>query len=120
MLMLAYGAATLLHFTHNAEYVHAYPNLPQWISRTAVYSAWLGISAVGALGYALYCKGGPVLGLMLLGLYSAAGLGGLLHYTRAPFGAHSTTMNFTILFEAGVAVMLLIWVVVQAKRCRSR
>ena len=120
LLTLGYLAASLLHFSHNAEYLRAFPNLPEWISRTGVYGVWLGISAIGALGYLLYLRCHPVLGLILLGLYAAAGFDGLLHYSRAPFGAHSATMNFTILFEVAVAAILLIRVVVLATRYRSR
>ena len=115
-LLLLYLAASLLHFTHNAEYVQDYPNLPQWISRGGVYFTWLGITAVGALGYWLYRQSRPLLGLVLLGVYAAVGLDGLLHYTRAPFAAHSAAMNFTILFEATLAATLLAAVLVVARR----
>lgn len=114
-LLFLYLAASLLHFTHNAENVQDYPNLPQWLSRSSVYWAWLSITAVGALGFVLYRARRYVSGLILLGLYAALGLDGLLHYTRAPFSEHTHTMNFTILFEVVVASVLLIAVLFRAK-----
>jgi len=88
-LLLLYLAASLLHFIHNAENVQDYPNLPLWISRLSVYLAWLSITAVGALGFVLYRARRYISGLILLGLYAAVGLDGLLHYTRAPLAEHT-------------------------------
>jgi hypothetical protein len=53
-LLLLYGAASLLHFAHNAEYLADYPNLPAWLGRSDVYLVWLGLAAVGLGGYALF------------------------------------------------------------------
>jgi len=114
-LLLLYVAASLLHFTHNAENVQDYPNLPQWISRSSVYLAWLSITAVGALGFVLYRARRYRSGLTLLSLYAVVGFDGLLHYTRAPFAEHTHSMNFTILFEVVVASILLIAVLFRAK-----
>jgi len=119
-LLLLYLAASLLHFIHNAEYVQAYPNLPAWITRSSVYLTWLGITAVGALGYWLYRSRRFVPGLVLLMLYAAAGLDGLLHYTRAPMGAHTHGMNFTIWFEVVVAAVLLMYLATLARERRQR
>ena len=41
------------------------------------------------------------LGLVVLALYAAVGFDGLLHYTRAPFAAHTGTMNLTMWSEVG-------------------
>jgi hypothetical protein len=109
-LLLACLAASLLHFVHNAEYVQDYPNLPGWISRSSVYLVWMGITAVGITGYLLYRAGRHTAGLLLLGVYAAAGLDGLLHYTRAPMTDHSHAMNFTIWFEVALAGVLLLYV----------
>jgi hypothetical protein len=114
-LLLLYVVASLVHFTHNAEYVHDYPNLPPWISRAGVYIAWLGITAVGAVGYWLYRWRHRLAGLVVLALYAAQGFDGLLHYTRAPFDAHGAAMNFTILFETTSAAILLAVVLVTVK-----
>lgn len=107
-LALLYTAASLLHFTHNAEFLDAYANLPSWISRSGVYFTWVGIAAVGAVGYALLKKGREVSGLVTLGFYACLGFDGLLHYQRAPFASHTAAMNLTILFEVAAAAMLLL------------
>jgi hypothetical protein len=41
---LAYAAASLVHFVHNAEFLADYPSMPAWLSRATVYGAWLGLS----------------------------------------------------------------------------
>ena len=110
-MLLLYLAASLLHFAHNAEYLADYPNLPAWLGRADVYLVWLGLAAVGVVGYALYRGGWRLAGLLLLGAYAAAGFDGLLHYTRARFAAHTAAMNFTIWFEVAAAGLLLIAVV---------
>ena len=115
-LLLLYLVASLVHFSHNAEYLADYPNLPPWLTRGGVYLAWMGETSLGILGYVLYRFGWRLAGLALVGVYAAFGLDGLLHYTRAPFDAHTTAMNFTILFEVAVAALLLIRVVMQAAR----
>jgi hypothetical protein len=53
VLVALYFAASLAHFTHNAEYIAFYPNMPAWLTREYVYSVWLVITGVGALGFAL-------------------------------------------------------------------
>ena len=40
-LMVIYGAASLLHFVHNAVYIREYPNLPKWLTSPGVYATWL-------------------------------------------------------------------------------
>jgi hypothetical protein len=114
--LLLYLAASLLHFTHNAEYLADYPNLPAWLSRSDVYLVWLGQAAVGIGGYVLYRTGRRLAGLLLIGVYAVLGFDGLLHYTRAPLSAHTTAMNFTIWFEVAAAAVLLMSVLVLAMR----
>jgi len=109
-LLLFYLAASLLHFVHNAEYLADYPNLPAWLDRADVYLAWLGLAAIGAAGWALYRFGWRLAGLLLIGVYAGFGFDGLLHYTRAPFAAHTQAMNFTIWFEVAAAALLLLGV----------
>ena len=112
--------ASLVHFTHNAEYLTDYPNLPPWLTRGGVYLAWIGETSLGLLGYVLYRFGWRLTGLALVGVYAAFGFDGLLHYTRAPFEAHTTAMNFTILFEVAAAALLLMRVVMLAAARHSR
>jgi hypothetical protein len=109
-LLLLYVAASLLHFVHNAEYLGDYPNLPAWLSRADVYLAWLALAAIGAAGWALYRFRWRLAGLLLIGVYAGFGFDGLLHYTRAPFAAHTQAMNFTIWFEVAAAALLLLGV----------
>jgi hypothetical protein len=112
MLLVLYLVASLLHFSHNAVDLGNYPNLPPWISRLSIYLTWLGITSWGCLGYLIYRRRQNLIGLAMLGLYAGCGLGGLLHYTRAPFSAHSAAMNLTILFEAATAAALLAAIVI--------
>lgn len=107
-LFLLYAAASLLHFAHNAEYLGAYPNLPQSWSRAEVWLAWCMLTAVGVFGYVRYHRGDRRSGLALLAIYAAFGFAGLLHYTRAPLAHHTAAMNVTIWAEAAAAALLLV------------
>lgn len=110
--LILYAAATLLHFAHNAEYLAQYPNLPASWSRSDVYVAWFGLTALGVVGYVLYLGEHRGFGLTLLAVYGGLGFGGFLHYTRASMTYHSAMMNVTIWTEAAAAALLLINVAV--------
>jgi hypothetical protein len=105
--LLAYGAASLFHHVHNAEFLTEYPNMPAWLSRVQVYAAWLGVTAVGLVGYLLMRWRYQLAGLLALGIYGALGLYGLGHYVVAPLSAHTFTMNVTIWLEVTTALLLL-------------
>lgn len=105
-LMLLYGAASLIHFAHNAEYLADYPNLPAWLSRSQIYVVWLCITALGAMGYLIYRRAHELTGLFVVGVYAALGFDGLLHYGRAPMREHTSAMNASIWFEVGAAALL--------------
>lgn len=107
-LLLLYGAASLVHFAHNAELLADYPNLPAWLTRAQIYAVWIGITALGLIGYLLARTRYPRVGLCFLTVYAALGLDGLAHYSRVPFAAHTAGMNFTILFEVVAAVLVLV------------
>src|SRR5450631_4128699 len=68
------GAGSLVHFVHNAEFLAEYPNMPAWLSRTDVYIAWLGITAIGVAGYVLAGHGYRLAGLLLVAVYATLGL----------------------------------------------
>ena len=51
--LLAYAGASLFHHVHNAEYLADYPNMPAWLSPARVYAAWIGVTAIGLIGYLL-------------------------------------------------------------------
>lgn len=111
-LLLLYCGASLLHFVHNAAYVAAYPNLPEWISPASIYFAWCAISAIGLCGYWLVHRGLDLPGLFLLAVYTILGFDGLLHYGRAPMSAHTLGMNLTIWAEvvtAALALGVVLW-----------
>jgi len=107
VLLVAYGAASLFHYSHNAEFLNEYPNLPAWLSRAQVYGAWLGVTAVGLIGYFLVRWRYQLPGLIVLAVYGLLGLDGLGHYAVAPPSAHTLTMNLTVWLEVVTAVLLL-------------
>ena len=107
ILMLAYGAASLLHFAHNAVFVEDYPNLPAWLSSARVWAAWIGVTSVGLVGYLLMRLGYDLAGSATAAIYGALGFDGLGHYSLAPFSAHTWMMNLTIWLEVGTAALLL-------------
>jgi hypothetical protein len=102
-VLIAYAAASLLHFGHNAEHLSEYPNLPTWITQAVVYSSWLAQTAIGLVGYFLVRRRYPLAGLAGLAVYGLLGLGGLAHYAVAPPSAHTLTMNATVWLEAAMA-----------------
>jgi hypothetical protein len=105
--LVAVALATLVHHVHNAQFLDEYPNLPTGLSPALVYVAWLAATAVGVCGYVLVRRGWRLAGCIVLLAYAAYGLDGLLHYTLAPFFAHTLAMNATILLEAAAAALLL-------------
>jgi hypothetical protein len=109
-LAILYGLASLIHFIHNAVYLHDYPNMPTSFTALGVYLAWLVIAAFGCAGYLLYRGGWPRSGLLVLGIYTLFGFDSLGHYVLAPLSAHTVAMNATILSEIGAAAALLLFV----------
>jgi hypothetical protein len=107
VLLVLYCAASLLHFAHNGHFLADYPNLPHTFTPQKVYVAWGIVTALGIAGFVAYRCKLKAPGLVLMGLYAVLGFGGLLHYARAPFAAHSAMMNFTILAECATAALLL-------------
>jgi hypothetical protein len=107
VLLLVYGIASLVHFIHNAELIRNYPGLPTSWSRSGVYLAWLGMTAVGVCGWWLLARGYEFVGLLALAGYALLGLDSLGHYVVAPFSAHTPTMNVTILMEVAAATIVL-------------
>jgi hypothetical protein len=119
-LMLAYAVCSLLHFAHNAEFLAEYPNMPGWLSRGDVYLAWLGLTAIGALGYVLFRNGYRLAGLVLVAAYGFLGLDSLGHYTLAPFSAHTAMMNLTIVADVTTAGLVLVGSLVVMNQGRRR
>jgi len=105
--LLAYAVASLAHYSHNAEFLDAYPNMPAWLSRAQVYAAWLAVTAIGLVGYLLVRSRYRLPGLIVLAVYGLLGLDGLGHYAVAPLSAHTAAMNLTVWLEVATAVLLL-------------
>ena len=105
--LIAYGVASLFHFTHNAVFIDAYPNLPASLTPARVYLAWVVEAALGVCGYILVTRGLRLLGLSMIALYAALGFDGLAHYSLAPMSAHTIAMNLTIWCEVLAATVLL-------------
>lgn len=105
--LILLAATTLLHHVHNAEFLDEYPNMPGWLSATAVYGAWIVAAFIGVAGYLLLRTGYPVAGKLLLVAYGCYGLDALLHYVIAPMSAHSFAMHLTISLEAAAGALLL-------------
>jgi hypothetical protein len=102
-----YFFTSLGHFSHNAEFICEYPNLPIWLTRAKVYAAWAAITSVGVLGFLLIRKRFVAAGLLLIAVYAALGFDGLGHYAVAPMELHTFTANLTILSEVAAAALLL-------------
>lgn len=106
-LTAAYFFTSLGHFSHNAEFICEYPNLPAWLTRAQVYAVWAAITSVGVLGFFLIRKQYLAVGLMLVAIYAALGFDGLGHYAIAPLELHTLAANVTILSEVAAAALLL-------------
>ncbi len=106
-LVALYAIASLIHFSHNAEYIASYPNMPAWLTREKVYGAWLAITGVGIIGAVLGSAGWRATAALFFATYGAFGLDGLGHYSLALCSEHTLAMNLSIGFEAvtGVALM---------------
>lgn len=109
LLLLAalYCVASLAHFGHNAQYIAFYPGMPAWLTAGKVWLFWLAVTGVGLAALTLARLGLPKVGLMLLGVYGALGLDGLLHYTLGLCSQHTLLANLTIWAEATTGLLLL-------------
>jgi hypothetical protein len=107
ILLVAYGAASLLHYGHNAVLLDDYPDMPVWLSRAQIIAAWLGVTTVGVVGWFLIRRRHQLAGLSVLAVYGLLGLDGLGHYAVAPLSAHTFAMNLTIWLEVATALLLL-------------
>lgn len=119
-LLLAFTVASLIHFAHNATYLDEYPNMPKWLTAAGVWWAWVLQVCVGVIGYAVLRVRSQLAGLAILAIYAAFGFGGLDHYVVAPVSAHSIAMNATIALEALAGLALLIYIVHEIVRDRTR
>ncbi len=116
-LLALYFAASLAHFSHNAEYIAYYPNMPGWLDRENVYLAWLAVTAVGVGGLVATRMRWRAIGAILIAAYGALGLDGLAHYTLALCSEHTLVTNITIWAEASLGLLLLLASSIAAARC---
>ncbi|WP_431096774.1 hypothetical protein [Polaromonas aquatica] len=107
ILTAAYFLTSLGHFSHNAEFICEYPNLPVWLTRAQVYAVWAGITSVGVVGLLFMRKKFVATGLLLMAVYAAMGFDGLGHYALAPIEFHPLIANVSILSEVVAAALLL-------------
>ena len=118
-LFVAYSVASLAHFTHNAQYIAYYPNMPKWIGADTVYLAWLGVASVGAAGLVARRFGFQRFALLCFFAYGALGLDGLAHYTLALCSEHTFMANLTIWSEVLTGLLLLLISAVMFSRCNG-
>jgi len=105
-LLALYFAASLLHFSHNAEYIAFYPKMPTWLTKEKVYLAWLAITGVGVIGAILAAARWRTAAALLFVAYGAFGLDGLGHYALALCSEHTLATNLTIWFEVAAGIAL--------------
>ena len=108
ILLAVYFVASLAHFTHNAEYIAFYPNMPGWLTRDKVYVAWMVVTSVGIAGLAALRLKLHALSSALIAVYGAFGLDGLGHYALALCSEHTLATNITIWSEASTGLCLLL------------
>ncbi|MGH6690934.1 MAG: hypothetical protein ACREF4_09685 [Gammaproteobacteria bacterium] len=121
IVLLIYACATLLHFSHNAVFLHEYPGMPAWLTPAGVCAAWLGLTAIGLAGYLLVRWSYRFAGLVVIAAYGALGFDSLAHYSLAPMSAHTLTMNLTIWLDAATAALVLAAVArLMAQQLRER
>jgi uncharacterized membrane protein len=119
LLAVLFFVASLAHFTHNAEFIAFYPNMPKGLTREHVYLVWLAITSLGVAGLLLARRGLRALGLLLIAAYGAMGLDGLAHYTLALCSEHSVAANVTIGAEAASGVALMLAAMLQSRMDRD-
>jgi hypothetical protein len=121
VLAVLYFLTSLGHFSHNAEFICEYPNLPPSFTRAKVYAAWMAVTSVGALGLWLVARHWVVVGLLFMAVYAGLGFDGLAHYSLAPMEWHPLAANVTILSEVAAAALLFpTTLVLLALRLRQR
>lgn len=107
-LTAAYFIASLAHFGHNAQYIAFYPGMPAWLTPGKVWLSWFAVTGVGLIAWVLNRLGLRAPALLVLGVYGALGLDGLLHYSLGLCSQHTLMANLTIWAEATTGLALLL------------
>jgi hypothetical protein len=120
-LAALYGLCTFAHFTHHAEFLVYYPNLPEALTREVVYLLWMAVTVVGMAAVPFSMLGMGVVAALLLALYGLLGLSGLAHYSLGAWEEHSLVANLLIVFQALSGLALAVKAVREtAKQTRRR
>ncbi|MGV3742912.1 MAG: hypothetical protein ACO1NO_11450 [Burkholderiaceae bacterium] len=106
-LAVLYCIASLLHFSHNAEYISYYPNMPSWLTREHVYLVWAAVTSVGVAALLLHRFGWPLASVICLAVYGSFGFDALGHYSLARCSQHTLAQNLMIWFEVAAGAGLL-------------
>jgi hypothetical protein len=124
LLLGASVASTAFHYTDNFVAVATYPGtdtIAPGPARVAVVLTWVGLTAVGALGYRLYLRGRHPAAEVCLAVYSVTGISTLGHYlgdgtSRLPAWRHVSIASDGLL---GLAVLAFaVWAVVARRSPR--
>ena len=107
-LVAVYFTASLAHFGHNAQYIAFYPGMPVWLTPGKVWLFWFAVTGVGLTAWLLHRLRLRAPALLLLGVYGALGLDGLLHYSLGLCSQHTLVANLTIWAEATAGLALLL------------
>ncbi|MDQ3958176.1 MAG: hypothetical protein M3273_07635 [Actinomycetota bacterium] len=105
-VLVASVVSTAIHYTDNYLFIEEYPQ-PEWIEKSTIYSVWLMLTAVGAIGYWMYRTGWRVAAGACLLVYSYTGLSSLGHYFFGSFSDFTAKMHFFIWTDGltGAAVL---------------
>lgn len=121
VLVAAYFLASLAHFGHNAQYIAFYPGMPAWLTPGKVWLFWFAVTGVGLAAFVMHRLDLRTPALLLLGVYGALGLDGLLHYRLGLCSQHTLAANLTIWAEAATGLLLLLTsAVLLTRRMRSK
>ncbi len=107
VLAVVYCVASLVHLSHNAEYISYYPNMPAWLTRGHVYIVWAAITSVGVLALLLQIVKMRFASVLCLAVYASFGFDALGHYSLALCSQHTLAQNLTIWFEVMAGAALL-------------
>ena len=108
-VMAASILSTAVHYTDNTIALDRYPG-PESIIRADVVITWLGLTAIGLVGYRLYRVGAYGRAHACLLAYSATGLTTLLHYAYGGASRLEAWRHVSISLDglAGLAVLTFV------------
>jgi hypothetical protein len=114
-LIVANIVASIIHFSDNVAFFSIYPE-PGWNSAGATDLYWFVMTPLAIGGYFAYRSGWFWRSTALLHVYALMSLLVLGHYAYAPLCSISPRIHFTVLVEAGAALVLMAGVLFQQWR----